>query len=341
MLVIESDDWGTEHMPGPDALANMEQTGAAFESSYLNYDGLEKPEDIDRLCDVLSNYQDANGSPAVMTTNFVMANPDFEAIEQSGYSVFKAKPIDTGFNHEADRDRLWSSYRRGIENGVLVPQLHGWLHFCPDEWLIRLRRHDPASLKAFELKMVGENLSSNDLGIQSMAPIYHTSQESIQHLVKEGVSIFKEIFNMNSLTTIAPCYAWKSPETEQVLLSEGILAMQGREYQYLPGGKIKPHYLGEHGPAGMLYMVRTCRLEPISAGTSVDECFEQIRDAFDRNIPAVLCSHRVNYTSRVDVRVRDKGLAVLDGVLKRVIQAYPNVEFLSSDKLALRILQES
>lgn len=341
LLIIESDDWAAEHIPGPEAVRQMERAGLGLPDLYYNYDGLEKPEDIDRLCEILSKYKDSKGKPAVITANFIMSNPDFDAVRQTDFRSFKAKPIDLGWNHEEDSEALWWSYRRAIQQGLIVPQLHGLWHFCPDEWLERLRRHDLASLKAFGLKMVGEKLISNGIGIQSMAPIYHTSQESIQRLVKEGIGIFKQIFNMDSLTTIAPCYAWKSPETEQALLSEGILAMQGKEYQYLPGGSIKPHFLGELGSGGMLYMVRTCRLEPISAGTSVDECFAQICDAFARNIPAVLCSHRINYTSRVDAKIRDKGLTVLDGVLKRVIQAYPNVEFLSSDKLALRILQKS
>ena len=339
ILVIESDDWGAEHVPGADALEEMKKGTSAFESCYLNYDGLERPEDIERLCEVLRTYRDANGRPAVMTMNFVMANPDFKAVEQSGYSVFRAKTIDEGFNHEPEGDRLRKSYRRGIEGGMLVPQLHGQLHFCPDDWLERLRQGEAGTLKAFKLRMVGENSNANGIGIQSMAPIYHTSKESIRHLVEEGVRTFRQVFNMSSLTTIAPCYAWRTPETEQALLSNGVLAMQGREYQCLPNGSVKPHYSGELGPGGILYMIRTCRLEPISARTSVDECFAQIRDAFARRVPAVLSSHRVNYTSRVDRSIRDKGLATLNGVLKRVTQAYPDVEFLSSDKLALRILQ--
>ncbi|MFH0982610.1 MAG: hypothetical protein V2A79_13890 [Planctomycetota bacterium] len=37
--------------------------------------------------------------------------------------------------------------------------------------------------------------------------------------------------------------------------------------------------------------------------------------------------------------VRDRGLAILDGVLREVTRRFPEVEFLSSDKLALRILE--
>jgi len=341
VLVIESDDWGAEHIPGPNALREIQEAGFLFEASYHDYDGLETPEDVDRLCELLSNYRDGNGNPAVLTANFIMANPDFTAIKETEYTVFKAKTIDRGWNNEPDSNALWHSYRKGIKEGVFVPQLHGIRHFNPEQWLEKLRCGDSATLKAFSLQTIGENEYPSEIGTESMGPIYHGNDQAIQELVSEGIETFSTCFNMDSFTTIAPCYGWRSPETEEALLSHGVQAMQGGVSQYLPNGKVKLHYLGEHGPAGMLYMVRTCRLEPISAGTSVEECFAQICDAFARNIPAVLGSHRINYTSRVDVRIRDKGLAVLDGVLKRVIQAYRNVEFLSSDKLALHILQES
>lgn len=88
----------------------------------------------------------------------------------------------------------------------------------------------------------------------------------------------------------------------------------------------------------MLYLVRNCDLEPVAGGTTVESCMRQVAAAFSRGLPAVLCSHRINYTSRVSAGVRDKGLAVLDEVLRQVVTRYPNVEFVGSDALAGRIL---
>ena len=68
---------------------------------------------------------------------------------------------------------------------------------------------------------------------------------------------------------------------------------------------------------------------------------EQICRAFSYKMPAVVCSHRLNYTSRVSDSIRDKGLTVLAGVLEKVLHKFPEAEFLSSDKLASRILSET
>lgn len=340
ILVIESDDWGAEHIPGPDAIKQMEGTDFLPWDSLSVFDGLETADDVDRLCNVLNSHKDGDGNPAVMTANFIMANPDYVAIRESNYSSFTAKPIYSGWNHEPDAKTMLQKYREGIKCGVIVPQLHGTLHFSPDEWLLRLRQGDSTALKAFDLQMIGEKEVDVGIGTQSMGPIYYADSEVIQQRVTEGIKIFKRTFRQDSITTIAPCYGWRSDETEQALLACGIRAMQGKEYQYLPDGSVRPHYIGQRGPGGILYMVRNCVLEPISAGTTVDKCMAQICEAFSQNRPAVLCSHRVNYTSRVDVRVRDKGLAVLDGVLKQVKEKFGDVEFLSSDKLALRILSE-
>ncbi len=340
ILVIESDDWGAEHIPGPKAFEKMKKTGLLCSDSHGMYDGLETADDIDKLCDILSSHKDSDGNPAVITANFIMANPDFSAIRESHYSNFKAKPIDVGWSHEPTVKTLWQKYRTGINCGLIVPQLHGIYHFCPAEWMERLRQQDPATLQAFYLQMIGEKEDAAGIGVQSMAPIYHGTAEAIKQFVADGTQTFKRIFGMNSVTTIAPCYAWRSRETEESLLTHNICAMQGREYQYLPDGGVKLHYTGERDPGGMLYLVRNCMLEPISAGTTVEQCVGQISWAFQHNFAAILCSHRLNYTSRVSTDTRDKGLMVLDGVLKQVKQKFSNVEFLSSDKLALRILSQ-
>lgn len=341
VLVIESDDWGAEHIPGPEVLAKMKKIGLLGSDSHSMFDSLETTGDVDKLCGVLSSYKDGDGNPAVMTANFIMANPDYSAIKDSGYSSFKSKPIDSGWNHEPEAETLLQKYREGIKSGVIVPQLHGMLHFCADIWMESLRQGDQQTLKAFDLQMIGEKEDASEIGIQSMSPIYHSSAEAIKQLIDDGTEAFNRIFGNDSITTVAPCYGWRSDETEGLLLSRNVLAMQGREYQHQPDGSMKSHYLGEYGVGGILYLVRNCILEPIGANTKVEQCVGQILWAFQHDLPAIVCSHRINYTSRVASSVRDKGLAVLDGVLKQVTEKYSDVEFMSSDKLALRILSDN
>ena len=340
MLVIESDDWGAEHIRSAEALWEILGREARFSDESSFSDGLERPGDVDRLCDVLSSFRDSEGRNAVLTANFVMANPDFKAVKESGFRDFRYRPIQSGFNHEEEPDGLWKAYRAAIENDVMVPQFHGLLHFSPAEWLSRLQRGDSATLKAFELEMIGEGPDSIGIGLTSMAPIYHGSEEAIEEQVRAGTELFRRTFGMESITTIAPCYGWRSPETENALLRHGVRAMQGRPYQYLPDGRMRMHYTGQHGYGGMVYMVRNCLLEQINGTSTIAQCKSEIAEAFAHRVPAIVCSHRMNYTSRVSTKTRDNGLKSLEEVLQFVLSKYPDAEFAGSDALSMALFTE-
>lgn len=340
ILVIESDDWGAEHIPGPETGKNLPENYLPGQSR-SNLDGLERPEDIDKLCDVLNQHKDKFGNAAVVTTNFVMTNADFSAIKENEFSLYAAKPIISGWNHEQDTEGMWKCYRRAIKDNLFVPQLHGERHFCPSKWLHRLRQKDRAALRAFECLMVGGEEDESGIGLQGMSPIYYAARNIIQQLVADGTETFRNVFGKDSITTIAPCYGWRSPETEEALLARKVCAMQGREYQHLPGGRMRTHYLGQIDKTGMLFLTRNCHLEPIPKGTSVERCMREIEQAFRQGLPAIVCSHRINFTSRVAAGVRDKGLTQLNTVLSKVTKIFPDVEFLSSEQLALRIMAKN
>ncbi len=191
-------------------------------------------------------------------------------------------------------------------------------------------------MRAFAGRMIGE-VNVHGLGVQSMAPFYFSAGELIEIRVQHGASAFARLFGFPSITAIAPCYGWRSPDTEQACAAAGIRAMHGQAFQYLPGGAMVPHFLGQKGPVNIIYLTRNGDLEPVDSGTTADHCLRRIADAFSRKVPAVLSSHRVNYTSRISLQHRDHGLSVLAAVLKTVKRNYPNVEFLSSDQLLLRI----
>lgn len=339
VLVIESDDWGAEHIPSRDIL--KKSPGLGENLSEYDFDGLESTEDIEELCATLRTYRNAKGNSAVITANFIMANPDYRQIQKNNFKKFIYKRIDDGFNHETDIATLWKSYRKAIDSGVFVPQFHGLLHFNVKNWMERLQNHDPDTINAFNLTMIGGEQEDFGIGIRGMEPAYHTTEDELHPLIEEGMKIFKVVFGFTSFTSIAPCYAWISPQTELLFTEFGIRAVQGKEFQYLPDGTMEPHYTGQYGPGGILYLTRNCILEPTVGKTTADGCFEQIVFAFKNKLPAIICSHRINYTSRVDRRVRNLGLKILSDVLRKVVQYFPEVEFLSSEQLAKRILKAS
>ena len=82
IVVIESDDWGSIRTSGKDAYNALLDSGYAMSSSPYTLDALESNEDMLALYETLNSVKDKNGNPACFTTNMILANPDFEAIEK-------------------------------------------------------------------------------------------------------------------------------------------------------------------------------------------------------------------------------------------------------------------
>jgi len=66
---------------------------------------------------------------------------------------------------------------------------------------------------------------------------------------------------------------------------------------------------------------------------SVDECLAQIEDAFRWRKPAIITAHRVNFIGSIEQSNRDKNLRQFKKLLLEIQKKWPEVEFLSADKL--------
>jgi hypothetical protein len=95
------------------------------------------------------------------------------------------------------------------------------------------------------------------------------------------------------------------------------------------------HYFGEVNKFGTHYSIRNAYLEPsqILNKDWVNSCMAQIRSAFLFNKPAVISTHRINYIGYINENNRKAGLKVLDELLKQILKQWPEVRFISTDKL--------
>ena len=138
VLVLESDDWGLERTPCAELLSRYgEATDWALEST-------ESAEDLEELFAVLLKHRDQFGRPACMTANFVVSNPDYSAIERSGFSEYHNVPIDVSCPPD-----VMAKYREGIEEKCFYPQYHGLRHFHPLALLRDLRSDFPGARELF------------------------------------------------------------------------------------------------------------------------------------------------------------------------------------------------
>jgi hypothetical protein len=100
--------------------------------------------------------------------------------------------------------------------------------------------------------------------------------------------------------------------------------------------KIKHHILGEKNKIGQSYLIRNALFEP-SENTNkdwVNSCLKEIDIAFRWHKPAIISSHRVNYIGFIDEKNRSRNIHDLKSLLTRMLEKWPDIEFMSSDKLA-------
>ena len=163
-------------------------------------------------------------------------------------------------------------------------------------------------------------------------------------VIQDAATIFKETFGYASKSFIAPCYNWDS-DLEEVLAKQEVKWIQGIRRQMQPTGAFGhyiplTHKFGDKNNWGQKYNVRNCILEPTMNPNRdwVNSCLSQISSAFYWNKPAVICSHRINYIGFIDEKNRDRGLRDLNNLLKKIVQKWPEVKFISTDELDRFIL---
>jgi hypothetical protein len=311
VLIFESDDWGLERRASSERLKAFGEPGERADEE------TETPDDLRRLFDVLDRHRDATSRPAAFSANFIVANPDHAAIARDRYEVYHEIPIGA---HEDIR----AAYREGVERGVFCSELHGRRHFSVEEWLADLRRDVPGARQlSAERRHGGLSL------LKGQGRRYHTEyiswrtgvepdEETLAGELKDSLDVLERIFGRRPSSTIAPHYVFSS-RTEKAWRKAGLRFVQGGNYQVLRGDNAGygdfwvSHVMGERSPSRLRYLRRSIRFEPRLSrphqGTAA--ALPQILSCFERRIPAVIDTHRINYTGRY----REKGLHDLSELL--------------------------
>lgn len=341
-LVIESDDWGSIRQSSPAAWKEQIARSAKTEADpFFHYDALERGEDLERIWEVLSKYTDRDGNHPVMTADYAVANPDFARIEAGGLESYFWEPFPETAKRYPDSENLLELCRQGMEAGVWKPQLNCREHVQVPGWMKALRQRDPEISWAFAHQMIStaESVTSRQHFGYMDAFCYPPSvARALDRLVEEAAGLFQALFGFRSETFVASCYVWNSA-LEQSLRKNGIRAMQGGWYQWIPGPEgsfVKKTPYGGARSAHQLYLVRNCLLEHSLFGDRdcVGRCLGEIESAFRWKQPAVLSSHRVNYIGRLVPGNGAAGARILDELQGEVLKRWPDVRFLSSDQLA-------
>jgi hypothetical protein len=347
IVVIESDDWGSVRMPSIESLHRLINKEISFNLGlgYDKYDTIASPSDLEALYEVLGSVKDKNSNSAIITANCVVANPDFDKIKDSNFTEYHYEMITETMKKYYPNKSPFSLWKQGIENNLFYPQFHGREHLNVQLWLKSLITDLYESRVSFDETVFSQVMNiPNDTRTHVLAAYDYSDvaeQQFIKNSIKEGLNIFELLFGYRSASAISPCYVWDD-FIEKCYFDEGIKFIQGGFFQnysiyqkQVLTKKGKYRFCGKKGKYGHYYLVRNCFFEPSQCPTInyVDDCLNSIMTSFRWGKPAIISSHRLNFVGGLNIKNRDENLKQFKQLLKCIIRLWPDVEFLTSDKL--------
>ena len=351
IVVIESDDWGGIRMPSKEVFNKLINKNIKVEKCpYNTFDNLANKNDLNPLFELIASFRDFKGNHPIITTNFNLVNPDFEKIKESGFQKYYYEPFSETLNRYFPNENTLEIWKEGIKNKLVYPQYHGREHVNVDLWLKLLKSGNKSILTAFENNVYGLSfITSNEILIPYLATLIYEDRisfENVKNNLIMGNQLFQETFGFNSESFIAPVYSW-SNEIESVLNDIGVKYLQGgnykKNYNFNTGSNINDQkFLGEKNKFNQYYLIRNCSFEPTINGKNniVENCMQNIQNAFIMNKPAILSAHRLNFIGSLNENNRIQNLELFNVLLKNILKKWPNVEFLSSVELGNIIANE-
>ena len=348
-VLFHSDDWGwcgfCPDLKAADRLLGLFRMRYGKKADFLAKATLEKPDDLERLFAVLEKYEDHRGNPPVFQAAYVLGNPDYKKVEESKFQQYCDLPIPK-VPRRWERGDFVSKAREGIKKGIWLPTFHGTSHFDPDRWLEDLR-NDPDVRTAFE-----ENCYlSKDSPIASC--LYAMESQDHRKRIEVGIRRFQEAFNFKPFSAVAPSYVWH-PKVEGMLAEAGIKVIQGKNLQQIRSnlwhrieGKMfnlagyKHSYKlwqirsGDRNVGyGIYYITRNVYFEPWGRKDDavVLKTLEQIRQAWEKDEPAVIITHRANY-AHLDEEVVETNIKHLDRLLYMLVTQEDKVTFMTDEEI--------
>lgn len=350
VLVIECDDWGGIRMPSKKTYTELLRAGIPVDRSRFDkYDTLADKNDLELLFEVLLSVKDANGNGAAMTPVINVANPDFRKIKDSEFEHYYYEPFtDTLIRHgrHSDTFLLW---KKGIENGIFVPEFHGREHISVQYWLQKLREGNKKLRLAFDHEYVNVPIGGLHKSVQDFRPGFFIGApdhiDFLKDSITEGVKLFSKILDYHPCS-FAPGNGIFHPVLEKTLSDNGIKFMYASHIGIVPDlkGNIKPKFntMGKKNFSGLTYYSRNCGFEPTDPGyLGIDLTISQIDAAFRWGKPAIISTHRANFVGGIEISNRDQGLKELKCLLNTIVKKWPEIEFMSSSKMLGMLYPES
>lgn len=340
IVIIESDDWGSIRIPSLSTRDKLISLGYPLhEEMFTMKDGLEKDEDIKLLKEVLCSHKDIFGNNPILTMNMVMFNPNFKEIKKNNFKKYISESIEKTYLEFENSSNVINLIKSGYNDKVFMPQFHGREHVNVDLWMEKLQtKKDLFGFKeAFNLNVFGLTRKATFKNEPHIQATYDTNNTKfVNSSINDGVKEFRRIFGFVPETFIPNNYVW-NPEWNYLLIQNNIKGIQGMKYHLLPlknnekRKKLRLKLSIDNDK--ITYLIRNCDFEQNDVNFNLKNTLFEISLAFKMKKPAIISSHRINYSSRLGNDIRDIGLENLNKLIKEILKRWPDVMFMSSNSL--------
>jgi hypothetical protein len=267
----------------------------------------------------------------------LLAVPDTEKVRQAGGHQYHAASIS-----EPRFGVILAAIRRGADEGVFSPQLHGMEHYWPEAvmkasreqesvyaWLVQeggVPRHEdlPAALQSRWID--GSILPSRELPAEEAAAAAASEAEA-----------FRQTFGTKPSVVVPPTFVW-SDAAEAAWANAGVrvLVTPGARYWARDrSGKLvgdgEPLYNGESSVNGMVYVVRDNYFEPV-LGHRAGRALAAIEAKSRVGRPTLLETHRFNFTGPAPQK--ESALHETELLLRSAVERFPGIRFMATAELA-------
>lgn len=344
LVVIESDDWGSQRIPSISIREKLIEKKIIGGNNRFNLiDSLEQTSDLNAIYEIFEKHHDYKGNSPIITANFLTDNPNFEAIKKSNFEQYFSESILETYKKNEPNSNTFNLITEGIEAGYLKPQYHGKEHLNVHQWMRLIQDDSSISREAFDHQVFcldDPRISGKRQNLMAAFDFESESErEQVEDIFKIGYDNFEKIFSTKSLSFIAPCYIWHS-NLEKTASDCGVQILQGIYNQYEPQlyktkYKLKIHYTGQENQNKQKYVVRNCFMEVFENEffDHVGDCINRMEIAFRWGKPAVIGMHRINFIGSLNEENRRNSLNKLDELFTKMLKKWPDIEFVSTDQL--------
>jgi hypothetical protein len=344
VVVFESDDRGCQRIHSQKEKDYLDSyPGFQPHDRFEDNDCLETKQDFDALSKLLKSFSDSQGHHPVFTLNYVLNNLVYVPFNASGERqfAFTYEPLEQTYLR-SNVPFVWNDPVYSAPDSVFAFSLHAFAHLNEARFLMDIEANKNGAKDFYSHGAVASLDPSNSFCyMDEMGGGANDVTSSLSRLEKASKQ-FQSVFHQKSICFTPSCGVL-DPASLSSLAAMDFLAIKITDsfYRSFDGKAFRKHPIKSRqkltDASSCRFLVRNCAFEPIfSRDKALELCLQDIAYAFKHHKPAIISTHRMNYVAGFDNEAYQNRLHLLSELLGKIMERYPDVQFMSTDELVLR-----